>query len=591
MVDVPIQPGHGIPQVTLEDYLFVPAVQAAQDAHQAELLGKGSAGGVATLDEEGLLPESQVPERLQELQLNATIDERVAESTIDSIPLLDADIASDVARVAAKFAPRGPGISLYRSGTTHMFRRGIGDGRYWRCDLPIISSGPGAYPLHQVRDQYVEVAAKSVVYGSTGMVSSGTWTTAIQAAAYGGQYTQASAAGAYVEYTTPAGTTTVGFRTCDLSNAGLAKVTVDGDATKAALLPTADDLVKLGVYPNTILIANGGSLNPTDRVYEGRKLNSANYDKIVLAVTGLTPGVHTIRVTATGYYHTGDYPGANTGSGSTASRVYLTGFVTGNGTMKEGDSGVDLLMIDNLMSVGSAWEYANNTKPAGASSYEFLGNIHGYEVEDSFTTYVDDAAVTLSDKTPVFASRSAKIVRTSHLLHPQTGSTVIANIVTTYVMDRRGLSIEVLTDWQVDATIISAYIMMPLNGSTRTTVIPFTKGNLSGHTGGPLTLPTGSDGYFGHSESAAAWMWHGGGVYGAAVWVPDVLRFTRGFATRGFLPNIQSRPSSGPISKVYIPRAYTDSPETVAPGTRWHQAARYAIAYFPEGADTALNTF
>ena len=36
MVEVPIQPGHGIPQVRLTDYLFVPAVQDAQDAHLAD---------------------------------------------------------------------------------------------------------------------------------------------------------------------------------------------------------------------------------------------------------------------------------------------------------------------------------------------------------------------------------------------------------------------------------------------------------------------------------------------------------------------------------------------------------------------------
>lgn len=502
------------------------------------------------------------------------------------------DIDSDVARVAAKFAPRGAGISVKRAGTTYSLRRGIGDGRYWRCDLPLISSNPGAYPLHQIKDQVVEVAAKSVVFGDAGVTSSGTWTTSTQAAAYGGQYTQASAAGAYKEYTTPTATATVGFRTSDLSNAGLAKVTIDGDATRATLLPTAQELVDLGVYANTILVANGGTLNPTDRVYEGRQSGSTVWDKTVLFASDLTPGVHVVRVQVTGYFHSGTYLGVS-GSTSTAARVYVSGFVYGNTTMKETDAGVDLLAVDDLMSSSSAWEYAHNLKPSGAPTSVFVGNVHGYEVEDTFVIKVDGTTVAPADGTTTQATNTVEIVRTSHLLHPDTGATVVANVITTYTMDRRGLRVDVETDWQVTADVIAAYVMLALNGSNKVGGVPFNRGNLAGWPGGALTLSTVADGYSGHSESAAGWVWDGGsrGVYGVAVWVPRVLDFTRDYATRDFLPNVQTRPTSGPITKIYIPRCYTTAPETVTPSSAWRHSARYAVAYFPDGAGDALTDF
>ncbi|MBN7792436.1 hypothetical protein [Microbacterium esteraromaticum] len=539
-----------------------------------------------TVTDAGIAAQIANPASQTATQLSATIAAQTERSTAQL------DIDADVARVAAKFAPRGAGISLRRVGTTYSLRRAIGGGRYWRCDLPLISSAPGGFALHQIRDQMVELAAESVVFGDGSVASSGTWVTTTQAAAYGGQYTQASAAGAYKEHATPAGTTVVGMRTCDLSNAGLAVVTIDGDKTAATLLPTAQELVDMGLYPNTILVANGGTLEPTDRVYEGRQSNATVWDKVALFASDLTPGVHQVRVAVTGYFHTGDYPGL-TGSTSSGARVYITGFVHGDDTMREGDAGVSLLPVANLMDTGSAWEYATNLKPEGAASSQFVGNIHGYEIEDSLAFFIDGAPVTPADATSTPADREAKIVRTSHLRHPETGSAVIADVVTTYTMDRRGLLVEAATSWRVNASVIAAYVMMPLNGATKVTGVPFTHGSLSGWAGGPIDLTALPDGYYGQSESSCAWVWDGTarGVYGAAIWVPDALRYTRGYATQEFLPNIQARPSSGPMTKVYIPRAYTTAPENVTPETVWEQAARYAVAYLPEGAHNSLSAF
>jgi len=527
--------------------------------------------------------------RLSESELAAMVDERAA-----SVPVSMAqrEIDADVSRVFEKFSPRGAGVGLRRVGTTYSLRRGIGGGRYWRCDLPLIGSNPGGYPLHQIRDQWVELAAASVVFGDASVTSSGTWTTSAQSAAYGGQYSQASAAGAFKEYTTPDGATTLGFRTCDLSNAGLALVAIDGDTTLATLLPTAQELVDLGVYPDSILVANGGTLNPTDRVYEGRQSNATVWDRTVLFADDLPAGVHQVRVTVTGYFHAGDFPGVP-GSTSSAARVYVTGFVYGSAAMKDGDAGVSLLPIGNLMDTGSAWEYATNLKPAGAVSPQFVGNIHGYEVEDSVTFFVDDVQVAPSDGASLVASRAAKIVRVSHLLHPDTGSTVIADVTTTYTMDRRGLLVEAEVSWRVSAEVLAAYIMLPLNGAAKVSGVPFTHGNLSGWPGGAIDTRGLPEGNYGHSESAAAWLWDGteGGVYAAAVWVPDAVRYTRDFATRDFLPNVQARPSSGPITKVYIPRATTGAPESVTSSTVWNQAARYAVGYFPKGAGASLDAF
>src|SRR5690606_32598678 len=120
-------------------------------------------------------------------------------------------------------------------------------------------------------------------------------------------YRQSSTSGSTVTWTSPT-STAVGIRTVATTNGGLAKVSIDGSATAATMLPTAQQMVDSGKYLAGILVANGGTLNPTDRVldcYSPNAAGTAGYEDLwdvrVGFAEGLSSAAHTVVITATGY--------------------------------------------------------------------------------------------------------------------------------------------------------------------------------------------------------------------------------------------------------------------------------------------------
>ena len=93
-------------------------------------------------------------------------------------------------------------------------------GEFMRMILPNVSRLLGAYNRNN------------------GVSVSGTWTPSISDAQWGGRQDVTSATNAYAEIVTPDGVTEVGLYGINTSNAGIQRVSIDGNNTLADLLPT-----------------------------------------------------------------------------------------------------------------------------------------------------------------------------------------------------------------------------------------------------------------------------------------------------------------------------------------------------------------
>jgi hypothetical protein len=490
----------------------------------------------------------------------------------------NAEAAAAVSRVQSLFLGPAAGLFVSRSGTTYNLLRGLGGGRFSKFSLVQQSGNAGGYPLRQQQACSITVPLLSV--NETAATTSGTWTTGSNAASYGGGYKYATAAGATHTWTSPADSTRLGLRIAGFTNGGYGKVSIGGDATAAVLLPTAQAEVTAGRLASTALVANGGTLNPTDRLVNTyRSFNM--WDGSVLLADGLTPGAHTVVYTATGYAQTG----------AAGTRAYISGFMSGTAattpTTTEA-SMVDLYEIN--ASINSAWEYAIDCLPAGGSTHAFVGNVHGYEIEDSFTLTVDGSAVSLTDGQIVSVTREAAFTRASHLLHPDTGSATVANCSVEYRIDRLGLAVTPTITFQVAAIIYACYTMMPLNGASVATGVPMDRGCALAMTS--TLTQTGSGLKRGQAKSAAAWLWNSTGKVGALMYVPDIAGFTEGWvhSNTGYC-EIEDRPptTNYGISKTYVAWVHPGAePVPVAAGFTKTWTTRYVIGYFPNGAEASL---
>jgi hypothetical protein len=485
--------------------------------------------------------------------------------------------AISLGRVLQAFAPPRSGIYALLKGTTYQFIMGVGNGRYAIIELPLESTNPGSYPLHQMNAISIALPMVSVIAASGTLT--GTWLDSVNAAAYNGVAKQSSTPGDTASVSSPAGATSVGIRIVQATNGGLMKVSIDGDSTRATKCSTAQQVVDSGAYPNTILVTNGGTLQPTDRVVDCWWPNATTqWDTKVALADDLTPGVHVTTLTVTGYQHVG-------GAGG---RTYVSGFASTT-ALAITNTTVALFVTDWINnSVGSAYEYAIQTVPIGASTPTFLGNIHGYEVEDSFTVEIDGVGTTLVDGVITPGVNTINFVRGSHLLHPETGATVIANVSTIYRLARHGLEVEPTITWLVPTTIYAAFSMCPANHALNESG----KFDRAALLASPLVMAfTGlSDTYYGNSKSSAGWLWGTATKAAILTWMPDVEGFTEGWAHTSVFARVEDRGNSFPkVSKVYFPWGDTSTgPFSVAGGAVKTWKTSYLPAYFPGGADAAL---
>lgn len=368
--------------------------------------------------------------------------------------------------------------------------------------------------------------------------------------------------GATATYVTPAGATGVGVVITYHTSGGLAKVSIDGSATAANLLPTAQDVVNRGSYPNTILVANGGTLNPTDRVIDFYR-GLVHWSIPTALATNLAPGAHTVVLTVAGY----------TAVGSSNVRGYIQGWGYTTGAETPLTPGARIFSTDDVGLSRSAIEYAIRHQPAGAPDNEWAGSTHGYESPVSFGIAIDGEPVTLTDGEVRAVRGSATVTRVTKLHHKNNPTTVYANIDTVYRFDKDGMTIRHVDKWATATNVTDGRPVM-LSQSGRV----LDRGQLDA-SGAALVLTGADDSNKGLTKSTSAVLWDADGQVAAAVIMPNVQQITGNWS--GLNVWIWDRTPSGneKINKVYTQRV-----GPVVPGDVWVAEATYKWAKLPDGA-------
>lgn len=462
--------------------------------------------------------------------------------------------------------------------------RGIGSGRFVVNELTWKTNNPPAYSygLNQLGRCYLAAPLVSVGHADAALVRVGAWLGPnANAAAFSGSYRYATAAGATLTWTTPAGTTKVGGRGPQNTDGAASVVSIDGDKTRATMLPTAQQMVDAGNLPSGALVANGGTVNPTDRMWATYR-SGLVYDATTVFADDLTAGAHTIVVTTTGYQR----------ASLTNGRAYYSALASGTATTAPTDAGAELFVTNWIHAedaTTSAWEYADNERPPGVGTSTYIGNIHGYERQDTLAVFDGDntAPTVLTAGQIVAATRgSFRITRTSSLFHPSSLITPTKTASVLYVLDRSGLSVTSDMTYTQAMEVLNAYMMMPTNGALSTSGAFDRAGLLS--LPSLLSFPGSSDTRYGHSFSAAVWVWGSTTKVGALCYMPDVYGSTDGWVKASpEIASVQDR--TGGLTKVYL--AWLGSrggARTIPAGTAKRRSVRYLANYFPTGAETIL---
>lgn len=450
-------------------------------------------------------------------------------------------------KILSLFKGTGDQVGLFREdvgvASAYWMCQHIGSGRYWCAQL--LSKTTGGKTLHvlnssQIRAPFMSVhkADASFTFGGAGWTSSSTIT-----GSYGGSYQRGTVAGATCTITTPANTTMAGVHWCTAPNAGLMLISIDASLTLATRCKTAQQVVDDGTYANTILIANGGTLNPTDRVVDLYSASNVG-DVVVLLADDLASGAHTIVITITGYKR----------AAATDIRAYVAGLTYNTATLTIGTASIYMYPLDNLFSYasGSVWEYAFTVKYAGNMDTDFVGNAHGYDNQTSIVYKVDGQAVTPANLAVVAGTTSVEVTRVSELTSSvvDAGATKVADISTVYTMTpTNGLEIAWMVDWRVALQLWQAYAAMyPVDQAI------FDRGrNIGG--GGVLTLSTGDGTYKGIANGNMLWCWDYDGVYGALCYVPDPTATLENQVYCDVNKSEIEDRATAPLNKMYMSRA------------------------------------
>lgn len=451
----------------------------------------------------------------------------------------------------------------YGSDTAHWLGRHIG-GNMWDCyELRAIVSSVSGHVTTQLQHNEIRLSETSLDDTDDSIVFTGSaWEYTIDAGAYGGGYRRnfgsAGTAGQTMDWTTPADSDRVALRLFVTTNGGYGRVLIDGDPTRATALPTAQDEVDGGRLDPAALVANGGNLEPTDRLVNNyAPVEGVDKDKVVTLATGLPTGTKTVTLEAIE-----QRPIASTGN-----RLYVGG-VSYSGANST-PAGVE--PVERLFGASSVWEYALHAYTPEPSTW--VGNSHGYDQDDSVTIYADGELLNLADGEVVGADKII-VTRRSTLLDPNDGVTETGKASVTYVIAAAGLRVE----WQIGWIIAGT-----LGGPSYTAMMPRDPAFIWSKNVG-LALPEAAidnDGLF-KSNAAADTMltWQDSSEFASVMMLPNSEQDQRGFLTDVKLA-VEDR-ADGTMKKVYAQRADASAPETFAAGAVMRGGATYSTARFAD---------
>lgn len=436
--------------------------------------------------------------------------------------------------------------------------------------------------IHTLRTQQLVRPLQTLNWNDASVVRTGTWSTATDSLCVFGNRTHSETVGDSVTWTTPENTTVVGARSFGTLNGGMIKVLINTDPERATLLPKASELVSQGRLADSALVANGGTFNPDDRVWN-LFLTPANRDVRVLFADDLDPGEHEIELIVTGYE---DEDPASTGA-----RLYLTGLLYQ--TTSTTIASPDVLMWTHLdigPAASSVYEGAKKGHPTGETFVdEWMGNTHGNERQDSLVVAVDGVVVDSSNSPyddfyhRIVVGELPTVTRESVLLYPGDGSDFISMVIDYVLLREWGLMIYRRPTPLVDATMRTMWVAMyPIaelfdkcsnSSSTQDYVLTdnnnLSKANAQGHT---------------------IYAWQSTGRVGVYQYCPDLLKAVFNFIyNSGGSYHYWEDRSGGDLNKGYL-LAGTGSASAeilVAAGETLHIVTLLGCKLFAD-ADTAL---
>lgn len=507
-------------------------------------------------------------------------------AALPSSVALDSDVAAVQADLDARtFITEPVGIARLSLGTglgadTYRLYRRLRGEMYASVDLLQPPSLPGGENLvNQLQAAQIVMPWLSVDSEDESVVRSGeSWTSKTsQSLAYGGSYRYATTAGDKATWTTPDNVTRIGCRPPVVSNAGMVKVVIDGDATLANLLPTAEELVENGRLKEL------GSLEASDRILDLYSLASSplatvDYDRHFAIADGLEAGEHTVELVTL----------EEKNVASSANRNYIGGFTYATAETGRTTEGAELLEYARLLSeYFSASEYAHKLRYEAEES--FIGSIHGYEKQGGLTVYVDGVEQSLEAGDEVFGG-IVEVVRETTLQHPKSGEEDVANVVTIYRLSadsERDLEVLHRTEWLKTGELTLDYpLMLPLDGPI------FRRGALDSEaTEYDLTEDEG--GTHGLAEQEKARMWDNrspSGLQGKALASLTILNnetTTDGWAQSNpaylyIEDRTPTNVNAGNLSKIYVTRVGSEGePVSVENGTIQAARGRYRLDWLP----------
>ena len=444
----------------------------------------------------------------------------------------------------------GTGVAIKRSGTDYILYQEFIDREAMVLGLNT-GDYAGTVSCHSIKSAYTGKIIHRI--DDTEGTTTGSWATTNNATYWGGSRQTATHAGDKITFTLPEYATSLYWKVAT-SNAGIMRVSIDGDYTTANLVTTAQQLVDSGYADAAVLVANGGTLNPTDRCFDP-KTNTTPVD--IPMATGLTGG-EVVVLEYTGYKN------------PTSTATSLIVDAIGVDSPITSSNYVFNVTTENLQPLtGSVFECAHNLQPDGATGQTWVGNAHGYENQTSLTIYIDNVETVPDDGSYTVASE-IRIVRVSEYFHDETGATVIANVVTTYTLKSTGLDITTVITWAVGGA----------SGNTRSPMWPladtiFDRGALELDAVN-YTLTANNNSTVGNDLSTMVWCWDQDGTLGALLTVP---------AGQNGNAQIEDRSGSPTVNKIYFDRAAAAL--SFAANDVWTITGNYRLQRFAN-AETSL---
>lgn len=290
--------------------------------------------------------------------------------------------------------------------------------------------------IEDILKKFDTTTSPAVVLGGAGWTNNADVAVDIRNQIIGGRWAYNNAGNCSIQLTTPDNCTEIFLSQSTTLTVGCAAIVeIDGDRTLANLLPTAQELVDAGTLANTILVANGGAFNPTDRVLE-------YYTKRTLSVipiaNGLTAASHVFKITRTAHKHAS--------SGDTY--IYYRSVMCGMTDTLLTDAGLYFNINTYIWKYDPLGypvdEFAYAITPTGATGAEWIGHTGSLKIAVPPVFKVDGAVITPAHRS-VNVGDEVIIEHSYSTYHSEIdgGATSIGTIAVKLILNKvTGLTIE-----------------------------------------------------------------------------------------------------------------------------------------------------